>query len=118
MKIDRIFDYMLEELSADYEYAKLSARYRKKHGCGAFFYNGKRLTDEEQRLDYARRNADEAHYIRWAIQDVLGLEGDQLARLYNATRALRRWYNDTEWMVLPSEELLTRLYRYIIGEEI
>lgn len=113
MRIDRLFDYMMQEFDADYDYAKRSADYRKAHGYGAYFYNGKKLTNEEQMLDYARHNADEAHYISWALQDVLGIEGEQTARLYNATRALRRWYNDTNWEKFPSEELLIRLNNYI-----
>lgn len=116
MRTDMLLDKVMGLLDAEYDYTKKSRTYYKEHGHGVYFYEGRRLSDEEKAIKWAMQSHEEAKAIVWALQDVLDIDGDRTGRMYAAARALRRWYNDTEWMRNPSEELQNKLKRFIYEE--
>lgn len=116
MRTDMLLDKVMGLLDSEYAYHKKSRVYFKEHGHGVYFYEGKKLSDEEKAIMWAMRQHDEDQSIVWALQDVLDIYEDRASRMYAAARALRRWYNDTEWMRNPSEELQNKLKRFIYEE--
>lgn len=117
INIDNLLNIVHQYYDAEEEYNRKSKTYLRKHGHGVYFYNGKKLTDEEQRIEWACRSHNEMWNVLMYLGDVLELDKEQWARLYIASRALRRWYNDTKWERLPSHELQARLGAFIFEKE-
>ena len=117
INIDNLLNIVMQYYDDDASYRTKSKAYHRTHGHGVYFYNGKRLTKEEQGIEWASREADDTMHTLWALYDVLELDPDQVRRLHTACKALRRWYNDTQWERLPSHELQARLGAFIFGRE-
>ena len=115
INIDRLMDIIGEEFDSTNDYFKSGAEFYRKNGCHAYFYNGKKLTHEEEHIKYAYHADDRARTVTTSLFEVLGLDKDQTARAYIAARAVRRWYNDTEWQRLLPHDLLDRIEAFIYG---
>ena len=115
MHIERLLD-KINEANETYEtYAHESAKYRARHyGFGVSFGNRK-LNDEELYIRYLYDSDREETYTMQGIFEVLDFDRDQIKRAYIAARAIKRWYNDTNWERCPSDLLLSRLNNFVIA---
>lgn len=113
MNIERFLDVINEANDACNDYRRSSARYYRDHGHGVRLDAPK--TQEERHIAYAFQYDHTEESVVMGIFDVLGFDSDQRERAYSAARAIRRWYNDTDWLFLPKREMLDALMRYIIG---
>lgn len=116
MNIERLLDTILNANDTYAMYSSLSAKYRKANcGCGVYFYNGKKLSAEEQRIEYYYHEDNADRGAVSAVFEVLGFDRDQIARAYIAARSLRRWYERTEWQFCPGDNLKAALEKFVIG---
>lgn len=119
MKVDvnfeRLFDEILDAWTSKSSYYHASAVYYKKHGHGAY-------------LDYTTKRDEEIEHIRWtskwndagdsvvnAMFGILNLEYADAKKAFAAARALRRWYENTNWQYLPDADLIERLGKFVTG---
>ena len=117
INMDRVLDFMLELDDATFDYCKSSKKYFKKHGHCVYLDVAKGLTPEERHIDYAYHNEDKCRNIVWSVMEVLNLDTDQRNRLYVATRAMKRWYEKTEWQYCAPSELIDRIAVFVEGKE-
>ena len=115
MKKERIFDAVLECFDADGHYYKITSDYLKKHGFGACIDIRQAKTEEDARICYAYEHRDKECEKMILLIEVFQLDAEQIARLYTASRFLRRWYKKTEWQFCPSADLINRLWAFVIG---
>lgn len=114
MNIERLLDKIIEAMDSTFSYYRESARYRSAHGFGAYFDLRAGLSAEKENL-YHKYNRDyEDNSALSAIFEVLDFNSDQIARAYVAARALRKWYNRTEWQFCPGYELKDALEKFVI----
>lgn len=115
MNKERIFDVIIEAYESAEAYHGNSAKYYKKHGFHAYFDIRRKMDDDTARLyyDYQRDNTD-GEKVR-VLFEVFKLDRDQVERAYTATRFLRKWYNRTAWQFCPSDDLVNRLWAFVIG---
>lgn len=114
MNISNLLDHINTANDSYQAYVYGSAQYRARHGHGVFFSNRK-LDPEEMHIDYLYHDNDREDTKLTGIFEVLDFDRDQIARSYIAARAIRRWYNSTNWERLPSDELLERLKSFVVG---
>lgn len=113
IKLDTLIDLIHEADDENNSYHRLSAQHRRKYGYGVNIDRAR--TDEERRIAYYYHSSADTGNTVYGIISVLGLDRDQVGRLYTAARAMKRWYEDTEWQRLPSEKLMDRLGKYVMG---
>ncbi|MCM1237236.1 MAG: hypothetical protein NC489_44780 [Ruminococcus flavefaciens] len=109
MKIDveRLMDLVEEENQAYVDYHMKSQSLHK----GDWDKYGER----KKELEYARHSHDRAEDATRAVIEVFGLDKDQIARLYIAARAARRWRERTRWEKLIPAGMQEQIRRFIFG---
>ena len=115
MNKERIFDTVNEYNESYGWYRKISARYYKEHGYHAYL-DPKRGLDAEKEAIYRAYNnqwADSQNAQR--LCEIFELDKEQNARLYIASRFLRRWYERENWEFCATKDLIDRLWQFVIG---
>lgn len=115
MNKERIFDAVLECFDAEEHYKRTSAEYRKKHGFGACIDVRRGLTEEVARIRDALEHSQKEYEKTVLLIEVFRLDAEQTARLYTASRFLRKWYKKTDWQFCPSADLINSLWAFVIG---
>lgn len=105
--IERLMDLVDEENSTNFDY------YYK----GKTLYNGPfdKLEERKESLKNAQHYHDRAEDATRAVIEVFRLDKEQIARLYIAGRAIKRWRISTEWARLIPEEMQQQIERFIFG---
>lgn len=113
INVDRLLDMIIEEFDSTSDYCKSSAIYYKNHGHGVSI--DRAFTKEERHIAYAYHADDRERTVSRTAFEILGLNIDQIGRAYNAARAVKRWYNRTNWERLLPHDLIDRIENYIYG---
>lgn len=113
MNISNLLDHINNANDSYNEYVHESKRYYKEHGYGVNLDRMK--TAEERHIGWLYHSNDREDTKMTGIWEVLDFDRDQIARAYTAARAIKRWYEQTEWQRMPSEDLLSRLNNFVIG---
>lgn len=113
MNISNLLDHINNANDTYNEYAHESKRYYKEHGYGVNIDRAR--TKDERHLAWLYHSNDREYIKMTGIWEVLDFDRDQIARAYTAARAIKRWYEQTEWQRMPSEDLLSRLNNFVIG---
>ena len=113
--MDRLIDMMMEADQNTREYYKLARQYKKAHGFIPCIDMRHGLDNELIRIYDASKREQEGNNVVWSILEVLGFDQEQRGRLLSVHRAMKRWYEETEWQRLPSEELIERVTRFVVG---
>ena len=114
MNISNLLDNINTANDSYQAYAYESAQYRARHGHGVYF-DGRRLDPEEMHIGYLYHDNERESTKMYGIFEVLDFDREQIVRSYIAARAIRRWYNATNWERPPSDELLERLKSFVVG---
>lgn len=115
MNFERLLDHVNEQTESYGAYHLASIQYKKKHGYGCYMDLGRGMDEDKQKVYHAYETDREEWYKLIAILEVLDYDSEQSDRLYKAARALRRWYNRTEWQYCPSRDLIDRLEKWVVG---
>ena len=113
LNIERLMDFIMEAYDNTADYTKSSRDYYRKHGYGVNIDRAK--TPEEKHIAYMYHSSAAADDVVRALMEVLNLDYEQQTRAYSAARALKRWYEKTQWNRLPSSDLIDRIWGYIQG---
>lgn len=105
--IESLMDLVDDESNAYFDYCRKSKT----------LYNGDfdKLTERKKSLEYAHHYHDRATDATRAIIVVFRLDKEQIARLYIAARAVKRWRIRTEWARLIPDEMKKQIERFIFG---
>lgn len=112
MNIERLIDLVMEANDSTNSYYMASAKYKKIHGYGCSL---DRADDEARHLRYLYENDEKMREAVWQILYICEFSKEQTARLYAAARAVKEWYERTEWQRCLPADLLDRIERYIFG---
>lgn len=107
VNIETLMDYVQQEIDAYADYHE-KARNLCRGGSDDYARRKKALQYAEE---YSRNTRDSV----MAITEVLGMNADQVARMYIAGRATRKWHEKTHWEKLIPEGTKKRIERYIFG---
>jgi len=113
INFEAVLDKLNERFDITADYTKSSKKYLMEHGYGCYISNARTL--DEKHIAYCYHEEQKASGEMCTIFDVLGMEPDEIERAYSAARALRRWYQDTQWKRCPSDELIDKLEQYVFG---
>ena len=113
INVDAMMDIVIEAYDASQDYYYSTRRYQRKYGRTVWLDNPK--NSEERHIVWAHHADDRAGDKVYALLCALDLEDEEKGRMYSAARALRRWYNETDWEKCPSWSLLKRIGAYIFA---
>lgn len=113
INMDRLLDAVIEYFDCVADYVWSSVKYHKKHGHGVYFELNRKLTSEEEHIEFANHAYDRSDTVMFYLCEVLGLDADGIDRLHSAGRAARKWYIKTNWKRLIPQEMLDQFERYV-----
>lgn len=111
--MDHLIQKEIEANEARNRYYSLSKKLFKKRGYGVNLDHPR--TEAERQIVYAYYSDERESATHWDLCRLLGLDREAQKRLTTAARCLTRWYQKTEWMKCPPEDLIEKLGAYIIG---
>lgn len=105
--IERLMDLVDEESNAYFDYCRKSKT----------LYSGDfdKLAERKKSLEYVHNYHDRAQDATRAIIEVFRLDKEQIARLYIAGRAVKRWRISTEWARLIPENMQKQIECFVFG---
>ncbi len=105
--IESLMDLVDDESNAYFDYCRKSNS----------LYNGDfdKLAERKKSLEYAHHYHDMATDATRVIIVVFRLDKEQIAPLYIAARAVKRWRIRTEWARLIPDEMKKQIERFIFG---
>lgn len=117
INFDRLIDYMMEKDGEMARYRRVLETYKKNHGvpygdCG---YAYRYIDKEVEEIMVCRNFFDRSMAAIDAAVEVIGLNEEQLERLYDIYRAVKKWYVKTKWKRYLPEELVERIEAYVVG---
>ena len=115
INVERLLDTIIECYDATAEYRKCSRQYADKYGHGLHMYNGKKLTPEEQHIEYCYHEDNNAWNNVIYTYEALDMDPEERTRAERAAKVLRDWYVRTGYERLPRYEMLEALRGYIEG---
>lgn len=113
INMDYLIDQIIYNADCDYDYYKLSRDFYKKYGYGINLDYPN--TPEKKAVARAYRRHDRSGTELLACFDLLNIHGEERSRAYSASRAMRRWYEETGYQRLAPDTLLDRIRKYIEG---
>lgn len=114
IKIDRLIDKVNEQAEAERDYRHSCRKYRKRHPFKTIHLDNPK-NDEERHIIYASGYLDKMNEAVCSLCYVLDFSPEQNERLFKAARAMRKWYEKTEYQFFPSDDLNKRIAAFIIG---
>ena len=113
INFDRIIGYMMEKDGEYNEYCRLCEVYKKSHRIS--YIDMELHTQETERIGMYRNFFDRSDAALDAVLAVLEFDTEQEKRLYDIYRAVKKWYEKTEWQRNLPEELVERIETYVVG---
>lgn len=113
INFDTIIDYMMEKDGEYAEYRRLCEVYKKNHRIS--YIDMTLHTQETERIRMHQNFFDRSDAALDAVLAVLEFDTEQEKRLYDIYRAVKKWYEKTEWQRNLPEELVERIEAYVVG---
>lgn len=112
INFDTIIGYIMEKDRGYADYRRLCEAYKKNHGI---YVDMTLHTQETEGIRMYLNFFDRSDAALDAVLAVLEFDTEQEERLYDIYRAVKKWYEKTEWQRNLPEELVERIERYVVG---
>ena len=115
LNMDRLMNLMIENDNNYFAYQKSAAEYKKEHGYIPTLSDS--TSDREiQMIVWSYNLFKESDNAVSSFLELMSFDKDEIARLYAAKNAVKRWYEkETEWQRCIPMDLLERIEKFVIG---
>lgn len=114
VNIEKLIDTVNEMNDATRDWYASNAAYHRAHPFRTVWLD-RPANDDEKHIVWAAHQTDTMRTVFWTLCETLNLTVAEHKRLCSAARALRKWYEKTQWERCPDHDMLKSLENFIFG---